>query len=92
MTMTYTQFEDEFIAASVIAADSDSAANPRSHGVVDAFLVARRVLPDVTDAWVRSAVESFEMRSWIFNVSRALRGGIGFMITGEGRRHAESLG
>jgi hypothetical protein len=92
MTMTYSQFEDEFLVASVKAADAALAANPRSHGQVDCFAVAEDVLPGVNGQWVRSAAKSFNNYGWVHNLHEPLSGAIGFMVTGEGRRQADSLG
>jgi hypothetical protein len=92
VTMTYSQFEDELLVASVQTADAAIAANPNSHGQVDASTVAESVLPGVSERWVRDAVKSFESNGWVYNVVVPLSGGVVFMVTGPGRRKAESLG
>jgi hypothetical protein len=90
--MTYTQFENEFLAASASAADSAPATNPNSLGQIDGFALAEAVLPGVNEQWVRSAVRNFERHGWASNVIEPNSGGIWFMMTGEGRRKADSFG
>lgn len=64
-----------------------------ARGQVDVMVVARTVLPGVNDQWIYSAVQTFESRGWVYNVVRAISpAGIGLMVTGEGRRKAESFG
>ena len=92
MTMTYTQFENEFLVGSACAADSALAADPNSLGQIEGFAAAEAVLSSVNEQWVRSAVRNFERHGWVSHVIEPTSGGIWFMMTGEGKRKAESLG
>jgi hypothetical protein len=91
--MTYTQFEDELLVELVRVADANLAANPNSHGQVDALVVGKQLLSTINEQWINDAVRGFEQAGYVRNVSRPLSGATLFlMVTGEGRRHAEALG
>jgi len=83
--MTYSDFERRLLMALVDAADASE------RGQCEALDVAETVLPQVKDQWVSDAVRSYEQRGYIGPISRPLDGRIFLMISGEGRKAAESL-
>ena len=92
MRMTYSQFEEELLVAIVKTADANSAADPNSLGQVDVMVVASEVSPCASEQLVRSVVGRFKGLGWVCNVVEPISGGIWLMVTGDGRRKAESLG
>jgi hypothetical protein len=83
--MTYSEFENWFLVALVDAADSTE------RGQCEAGPVAETVLPEVSEKWVSDAVRTFEERQYLGAVVRPQAGRILLMISGEGRKAADSL-
>jgi hypothetical protein len=55
--------------------------------------VAREVSPEVSKQWVDNAVMSFKNNGWAHNVVQPLSSqSILLMVTGEGRKKADTLG
>jgi hypothetical protein len=82
----YTEFELRFLLALVDAADA------AERGQCEAFQVARAVLPQVKEQWVRDAVRSYEQQGYLGPaISRPLDGRIILTISGKARKATESL-
>ncbi len=83
--MTYSEFEVRLLLALVDAADATE------RGQCNALQVAKTVLPQVQDQWVRDAVRNYEQKGCLGLISRSVEGGINLTISGEARKAAESL-
>jgi hypothetical protein len=84
--MTYSEFERALLVAIVAAADLND------RGQVDVIAAAHSALADVAEKWIYSAVRSYEDDRLIYNVSKGINPpSITVMVTGDGRRRAESL-
>jgi hypothetical protein len=82
----YTEFELRFLLALVDAADA------AERGQCEAFQVARAVLPQVKEQWVRDAGRSYEQQGYLGPaISRPLDGRIILTISGKARKATESL-
>jgi hypothetical protein len=67
------------------------AADSTERGSCEAGSVAETVLSDVSEKWVSDAVRTFEERKYLGLVVRPQAGGIVLMISGDGRKAADSL-
>ena len=92
MPMIYSQFEDELLVRIRASADANFVDNPFSRGQVEVIALAREAWPDVSEHWVRRAVQRFKEQRWVGPVVEALSGEITLELTGEGRRKVDSLG
>ena len=84
--MTYSDFEKRLFIALVDTADATQ------RGQCEALHVAETLLPGVKGQWVGDAVRGYEQLGYLGPaISRGLNGTTGLMISGEGRKAAESL-
>jgi regulator of sirC expression with transglutaminase-like and TPR domain len=92
MPMMYSQFEDELLVRIRASAEGNLADNPFSRGQVGVIALAREAWPEVSEQWVRRAVQRFKEQRWVGPVVEALSGEITLELTGEGLRKIDSLG